>query len=194
MNQIWLTVNDLKQYLYCPRVVYFNTVVPVQRKTTYKMQCGQLSQEELEKLETRRTFKKYGIDEGRRLFNLYLQSPGLALSGKLDCLLICNSGEYIPLDYKDSTSGPRDNHFIQLAAYGLLVEKAYQTVVTRGIIYSIPQTKIYHLDITPQLKDNVTIILSEIKQMITRQSMPEKVKQQAKCVDCEFRNFCGDVF
>ncbi len=66
MSRIWLTVNDLKQYLYCPRVVYYYTVVPVDRKITYKMERGRLSQAELERLEVRRKLTKYGLTGGER--------------------------------------------------------------------------------------------------------------------------------
>ena len=33
-----LRVNDLKQFEYCPRIVFYNTVMPVERKSTVKME------------------------------------------------------------------------------------------------------------------------------------------------------------
>jgi len=194
MSRIWLTVNDLKQYLYCPRVVYYYTVVPVDRQVTYKMKRGQLSQEELERLEVRRKLSKYGLTGGERKINLSLFSKELRLSGKLDCMIISSESEYIPVDFKDTLSRPHANHVIQLAAYGLLIESHYVTNVERGFIYAIPSKTIYPVEITAKLKDDVNNILQKIEKMIIIQDIPEKSGNQNKCQDCEFRNFCGDVF
>ena len=32
-----LRVNNLKQYEYCPRIVFYNTVMPLDRKVTFKI-------------------------------------------------------------------------------------------------------------------------------------------------------------
>lgn len=38
-----LRVSDLKQFIYCPRIVYYNYVMPVEKKTTYKMEHGKVA-------------------------------------------------------------------------------------------------------------------------------------------------------
>ena len=194
MNDIWLTVNDLKQYLYCPRVVFYHTVMPVERNLTYKMRRGQSSQSRLEKLELRRKLKRYGLEKGQRCFNRCLSAPGLALSGKLDCFIISGDAEYFPLDFKDTMQRPHPNHLLQLAAYGLLLEHNYHTEVSQGFIYTIPRDNIYACPITAEWKDKVLDILQKIRIMINRQQMPGRCAQRAKCTDCEFRNFCADIF
>ncbi len=35
-----LKVSDVKQYLYCPRIVYYTYVAPVPRRITFKMRYG----------------------------------------------------------------------------------------------------------------------------------------------------------
>ncbi len=109
-------------------------------------------------------------------------------------MIISLESEYIPVDFKDTMSRPHANHAIQLAAYGLLIESHYWTKVKRGFIYTIPSKAIYPVEITAKLKDNVYNTLQKIEKMIIMQKIPEKSGSQNKCQDCEFSNFCGDVF
>ena len=46
-----LRVNDLKQFEYCPRIVFYNTVMPLDRKVTFKMQRGTEAEFHLDALE-----------------------------------------------------------------------------------------------------------------------------------------------
>lgn len=59
--ELILTVGDVKQYFYCPRIVYYNYLMPGFRPVTYKMEEGKLRQKEEERLEKRRTLTKFGI-------------------------------------------------------------------------------------------------------------------------------------
>ena len=87
---ISLRVSDLKQYIYCPRILYFYYVLPVPRKVTRKMEYGRLEHVEIERLEKRRGLKAYGILEGERHFHVALASTLLGLHGVLD-LMIANN-------------------------------------------------------------------------------------------------------
>jgi CRISPR/Cas system-associated exonuclease Cas4 (RecB family) len=51
-----LRVNDLKQFEYCPRIVFYNTVMPVDRKSTVKMERGKEIELKLDALEARCPF------------------------------------------------------------------------------------------------------------------------------------------
>src|SRR5438105_10535076 len=123
-----LRVNDLKQYEYCPRIVFYNTVMPVERKASVKMERGKNEEFRLDALEKRRTLRRYDLASGTRRFHVWLESKRLGLSGKLD-LLITSSQGYYPVDFKYSKGRPHKNHAFQLAGYALLVEEAFQTQV-----------------------------------------------------------------
>src|SRR5947209_8517406 len=83
-----LRVNDLKQFEYCPRIVFYNTVMPVERKATVKMERGKQEEVRLDSLEARRSLKRYDLGTGERRFHVWLESAKLGLSGKLDLLII----------------------------------------------------------------------------------------------------------
>lgn len=48
-------------------------------------------------------------------------------------------------------------------------------------------------DLTGELKEETKNMLDNIRNMIRCQQIPPPVNLQAKCLDCEYRNFCGDV-
>ncbi len=187
-----LTVGDVKQYFYCPRVVLYMYCLHSKRPTTYKMQEGLLEHEEIEERERRRSLKAYGLIEGERQFNINLFSPRLALTGKLDMLIITRN-EVIPVDFKNTSGRPGLNHKYQLTGYALLVEDLWNKPVRRGFIYLIPQKKAQEIAITDNMRLFFKQSLAKIREMIAREILPPPPRRQVYCTDCEYRNYCNDV-
>ncbi len=190
---LMLRVNDLKQYDYCPRVVYYQYVMPVERKATFKMEHGKSAEARLDELECRRGVRRYGLPDGQRHFHMWLTSENLGLSGKLDLLIESSTGWY-PADFKETTGPARSNHLLQLCGYAMLVEEAYQCSVPRGFIYLIPGNRIEPVEMTDELRAETLGALDRIREMIVLQRVPEATEVRARCTDCEYRNYCGDVF
>lgn len=190
---IELTVNDIKQYCYCQRIVFFNHIMPVDRKPTYKMIHGQSVEEKIIGLENKRKLKKYNLDKGERIFHLRLTSEKIGLSGKIDMLIKSPEG-YFPVDFKYTTEPAQRNHFFQLAGYALLIEDRFRVTVDFGFIYLIPRDDLTVVNLTEKIKNETLDILEEIREMIKKEKMPEATPFRTRCLDCEFKNFCGDVF
>lgn len=186
-------VVDLKQYVYCPRVAYYQIVLPKVRPLTYKMEKGIAVQGEEEKRERRRSLRIYGLAEGERSFNVPLSSSELGLAGELD-MLIETEAELIAVDYKLSKHIGR--HFkLQLMAYGRLLEEVYggMKTVRRGYLYLIPQRKALEVRFDKKLRRQLHETIEQIREIAQWSCFPEATKQRRKCVDCEFRRFCNDV-
>lgn len=186
-------VIDLKQYVYCPRIAYYQVVLPDVRPLTYKMEKGIAVQEEEEKREQRRSLRVYGLADGRRSFNVPLSSPKLGLSGELD-MLIETVEELIPVDYK--LSKQVGSHFkLQLMAYGRLLEEIYpeRKPVHRGFLYLIPQRKAIEVIFDKRLRNRLQDTIESIREIVFWDYFPPPTKQHRKCVDCEFRRFCNDI-
>jgi CRISPR-associated exonuclease Cas4 len=80
-----LTVNDLKQFVYCPRIVYYHYVMPVEKKPTYKMEHGARAEEVIERLEARRKLKSSELPRGKGFFTDGFLRQNWAFRGKLTC-------------------------------------------------------------------------------------------------------------
>jgi len=191
--QVPLRVNDLKQFEYCPRIVFYNTVMPVERKVTVKMERGKEEELRLDALEGRRTLKRYELGSGQRRFHVWLESARLGLSGKLD-LLVTSSKGFFPVDFKYTRGRPHRNHVVQLTGYAVLVEENFHTNVETGFIYLAPIPQVVTIAITMQLKEQTLQRLAEIRAIISDGMLPPPTPVRARCEECEFRNFCGDIF
>ncbi len=205
---IELTVTDIKQYVFCPRVVYFTYCMTLIRPTTTKMELGKQSHTREENLQKRRTLVKYQLIKGERRFNLRLKSERLGLNGMLD-MAIFTRREAIPVEFKMSTKGPSLNHKYQLAAYAMLLEDELfirgkprvicrgplkpRRYVRRGFIHYIPTRRVHEIEITPNMKEYVKRIITDIREMVANESMPEATRRKNRCRDCEFARFCADI-
>lgn len=188
-----LRVNDLKQYEYCPRIVFYNTVMPLDRKVTFKMQRGTEAEFHLDALEKRRSLRRYKLGDGERRFHVWLHSERLRLSGKMDMLIISSKG-YFPVDFKYTRGRPHRNHISQLAGYAVLAEEQYETVIETAFIYLVPLGELVAIKITKELKEEVSGRLSSIREMVLDEVLPPPTQVRARCAECEFRNYCGDIF
>lgn len=186
-----LQVTDIKQWLYCPRIVYFRFNWPSVRPGTYHLEEGRLAHEELERALRRRRRRLRGLPDGEWLFNVSHYSPRVGLSGRVD-LVIRREDEIIPVDFKDSTNIKARHFRLQVAAYALLLEDAFETEVRRGFVYSLPRRRAQEVRMTARVRNEVRRLIAEIVETIPGEHMPEGPKNVAPCVACEFRRFCND--
>ena len=191
-------VVDLKQYIYCPRVVYYHYCLPQVRPITYKMEAGLAAQEEEEVRAARRSLRIYGLRHGNSEANVSLASEALGLRGQVDVVITTQDNaksewEVIPVDYKLSR-GRLGSHFtLQLVAYGLLLEETYGMPAKRGFLYAIPRRQATEVTFTTALRSKLQRAVQAMADIVAHERMPAPVKQRAKCAACEFRRFCNDV-
>ena len=192
----YLQVTDLKQYSYCPRIVFYQTCLPGIRPTTYKMEAGIQAQEKVTSLEKRRSLRAYDLIEGERHFNVSLQSARLGLTGQVDLVIDSGAGatrRVTPVDFKLSRKKPGRHFHLQLACYALLLEECWGVPVETGYLYLIPSKESIRVEITPRLRRDVVKQLAEIRRLLQAEEMPSPTTQRGSCVNCEFRRFCNDV-
>jgi CRISPR-associated exonuclease Cas4 len=187
-------VTDLKQWVYCPRILYYTFCLPDIRPTTYKMQAGIEEGRSEEDREQRRSLKAYGLTCGRREFDVALSSDRYGLRGVVDMVIWIDSpaGEVIPVDYKLSDI-PGEHFQLQLMAYALLLEEVSGATAGRGFLYEIPRRKAVEVKFTPHLRTKVIHALEAMHHMLWSELMPAPTANRHKCLACEFHRFCNDV-
>jgi len=193
---IFLEVTDLKQWHYCPRIVFYRFCLPHIRPITYSMSAGTAAHSDETAREDRRSLRPYHLDSGERHFDLPVRSAILGLSGRIDLAIRHTQNqksEGIVVDYKLSEERIGPNISVQLAAYALLLAEAWGIPVRRAFIYRIGTRQAEAVALTPALLKRVRASLVEIQSTIMGERLPEPTKQVAKCLSCEFRRFCNDV-
>jgi CRISPR-associated exonuclease Cas4 len=198
MSELLFEVTDLKQWTYCPRVLYYRYCLPEIRPITDLIAAGIASHRDESGREERRSLRSYGLSVGERAFDVGLRSLTLGLRGRLDLAIAvpdraAAGAEAIVVEYKDSEK-PAGPHFkLQLAAYALLLEETWGLEVRRGFIYSIPLREAEIISITPTLRQKVRQAVDAMRAAISGERMPDAPSSRRPCVSCEFRRFCNDV-
>lgn len=198
MDELLFEVTDLKQWAYCPRVLYYRYCLPDVRPTTDLMASGIRRHSDEVGREERRSLRMYGLDAGERAFDMPLRSAALGLRGRLDLAIAvpdrgAAGAEAIVVEYKDSER-PAGPHFkLQLAAYALLIEEAWGLPVRRGFIYAIPLRQAEIIVISAALRRKVQQTVAAMRAMVAGERMPDAPASRSPCVSCEFRRFCNDV-
>jgi CRISPR-associated exonuclease Cas4 len=195
----WLDVTDLKQYVCCPRLVYYRYTLPSIRPLTFAMEAGQEAhRQEATLREPRRGLDLYGLASGQRLFHYPLFSRRLRLKGKVDLLIIrpaatSTEQEAIVVEYKHSEQAGGAHFKLQLAAYALMLEEQLHIPVRQAFLYSIPLRRAEPVALTAALRRQVEATVRAIRQHLETEELPCPTRQQRRCPLCEFRRFCNDV-
>jgi CRISPR-associated exonuclease Cas4 len=188
-----LTVSDLKQWTYCPRIPYYRHVMPVAFVPTFKMERGRDVEAAVAAMEKRRGFRRYRLERGERRFNVWLHSEALSLAGKLDLLIVRDDACY-PVDFKDTDGGVRYNHRVQLAAYALLVEQSFNRPAHLAFVYLIPSRQLVAVDVGAKERAVVVRAMAELRRLVAEEITPDPTPVRARCIACEFRNYCADIW
>jgi CRISPR-associated exonuclease Cas4 len=190
-NNDLITISLLKQYIYCPRVVYYETCTPGIRPITHKMEAGSDAHEYERKRASRRTLTAYQVPEGERHFDVRVFSSALGLTGIVDEVVI-TPDEAIVVDYKMSR-WMGDNHLIQIGAYAMLIEEVFQRPVQRGFIYLMGVRRFESIAIDDVIRNSVLETVQNVQHIRTKEYMPPPVDERNKCESCEFLRFCNDI-
>ena len=190
-----LTVTDIRQFVYCPRIVYYTLGLDLPRPLTAKMAAGTAEHLHTEELERRRSLRTYGMTEGdaSREFNVKLSSERLGLHGRIDMALVTAS-EICMVEFKDSRGPLGLHHKYQLAAYALMAEEHWSKPARRVFVYWIPLRRAQEIVITPAMRRYALRLINAMRQVLAADKRPAPTSRRARCFDCEFRRYCPDVW
>lgn len=188
-----IPVTDLKQWAYCERIVYYNRVMPGVGKQTFKMREAIQAQDLIETLEMRRSLNAYCLGSAVRHHNIWLSDGALRLSGKTD-LILETEEEVAVVDFKLTSGDVGDNHRMQLSAYALLAEKAYNKPSRVAFLHRIPDSHVFAIEVTPSMRAKVEESTQAIFTMATGQTFPPPTPVRGRCTECEYANYCSDIW
>jgi CRISPR-associated exonuclease Cas4 len=183
----FISVTDVKHYIYCPRLIYFDHVLHAKPVFGSQQEEGKESHEEQVTKELRRKDAVYYSSEfvgAQKLLFASLSSDALGLQGNVDLIIHTTRDEFIPVEYKNMNSdGGRVcmDHKYQLVAYALLIGETYSTTVKSGIVNYLPETQILQFEITPTMKTHVKRVLGHIKRIIQTEELPPIRVASYKC-------------
>jgi CRISPR-associated exonuclease Cas4 len=193
----FVSVTDIKQYVYCPRIVYFDRVLHATPIFGSQQEDSKELHEDYVQKELRRKDAVYYSPEfvgAEKLLFTSLSSSVLGLQGNVDCIIKTVSGEYVPVEYKNMNSDKGRvcmQHKYQLVGYAMLIEDNFKTVVKRGFVNYLPETLILQFEITPTMKSYVKRVLGHIRRIIRDEELPPIRVAKQKCTGgCGHKQTC----
>jgi CRISPR-associated exonuclease Cas4 len=113
----------------------------------------------------------------------------LGLTGKPD-YLVEKDGKLIPVEVKTGRTpeAPYDSHIFQVAAYCMLVQKAYGKRPPYGLIHYPGRD--FAVDFTPQLETALLDLIAAIRCDESRSNVSRSHDETQRCRRCGFRHTC----
>ena len=113
------------------------------------------------------------------------------LTGKPDYLVRTGKG-IVPVEIKsgDAPTQPREGHILQLAAYCLLVEEAFDERVPMGIIRY--DDKQFAIDHTPALRAELLRVMDDMRDALDAGDAARNHHDARKCAACGVRVACDE--
>lgn len=192
-EEIFITVSDALEYLFCPRFIFFMHCLSIaqREKRRYKVLKGRELHESREKVN--RDYVRKKLNCVRKEISVYLTSQRYHLKGEVDEVLFLEDGTAAPMDYKyaEWKNTVYRTHKYQAALYGLLIMEHYGVDVKRGFVcYTRSNNHVEEINFREKDYDEARQIVCEILMIIQRGYYPEGTKQKVRCVDCTYRNIC----
>jgi CRISPR-associated exonuclease Cas4 len=177
------------------------------------MRAGIDAEAERQRLEERRTFHQYALEACSKRFQVPVASQRLGLAGRVDCLFELTEVTlehaaggvrpagweadrplFVPVEYKTTFRTDRKENVLQLMAYAAILEDLTGTPVPFGFLVFLPEEEVVRVDLGPGLRKTLGVLVDEVRAGLGDAELPPPTPFRGRCVDCEFRRFCNDVF
>ncbi len=196
-EEIYISATDIKNWVYCPLIVYYRKVLKASPKVESQQEAGRDKHRLIEKKIDRRKYIasriRYPKIKDKR-YNVELTSEEENLTGVLDILAEGENGELLPIEVKTTSTNNgkawRD-HILQLTFYSILLQKRFGKKVRRGFIYYVGEEKLIEIQISTDDVKYVEKIIKDIKRMLKEEKPPKARVSRRKCTGgCGYKWIC----
>lgn len=185
--QLYFSAEDVRQFAYCPRKIYYRYVLRNDWLLSPKMKKGT---ELHEILCRRKNNEKIGNVE--RYYNLRLQDDDLRLFALID-IVEWDGEEGRVIELKTGSHKGKSPNFpdkLQVVAEALLVEFVLGIPVTVGSVWYYKKNEVIDFEISYDDKFKVINMLKKMKKIVESELFPDVEGPTKKCRDCECRRLC----
>jgi CRISPR-associated exonuclease Cas4 len=193
MTSYKLPINLIRQYLFCPRVVYFLEVLNIPKASPVWVREGSTHHEKQTELFKRRTLARFHLENATIKTNVSLGFADFEFYGVCDVLIIGDTEVY-PVEIKLHGDKPTNAQKMQLTAYGIIAEAVYSKKFETGFVLYEKNGKTIPIKVSQSDKTSVIQIVKEIIEMVSIGRLPHSSADDSKCTQCEFLNYCNDRF
>ena len=198
-SQPVMPVRRLNNYVYCPRLFYFQWVENIFQESADTV-AGSTTHRNVDapsKLDEEKA-KALGenIPEGAKLRSLRLESETLGIVGMMDLVEGGPDGAEI-VDYKKGSARrnsegereAREPESIQVGAYALLLQE-HGVKVSGAVIYYAADKRRVPVELTEELLTKTKQAIADAKALAASGHCPPPLKNDARCLGCSAYPIC----
>lgn len=184
----------IKQYYFCPRIIYYLGVLGYSERLTESMIEGKefhLSEEQRAK--RRKSVAGEKKEPAKCVWSkLPIASEKLGLYGIIDEIYETENGLVIVENkFMKAPKKPHPGHIYQAVAYAMLAEEKIGKIVRKIVIKYLKSNKSFEIPLTEDIKKHVQWTISRIKSIIEREKLPRG--NDKKCKNCGFIRTCSGL-
>lgn len=188
-------VRNLHNYIYCPRLFYFQWVENIFQENADTV-AGSHVHRNVDAPSRLDDAKELGLPEGSKLRSLRLESESLGLIGVVDIVEGGPDGAEI-IDYKKGSArrdaeGERvakEPDAIQVAAHALLLQQ-HGVKAVRGAIYYAADKRRVPVELTEELFQKVRATITEARAVAASGRCPPPLRNDPRCLYCSAYPIC----
>jgi CRISPR-associated exonuclease Cas4 len=190
-----IPVTWIKQYHFCPRIVYYLGVSGFTERVTESMaEGGEFHFNEDRKFQRRKTLAGERREKIRASWNrLHVVSEKLGLYGTIDEVAEVDDG-LVVVENKlmKAPRKPYPGHVYQAVAYAMLAEENLHKPVRKVMVKYLRDGKSFEIPVTEDLRRHVLWTIAKIKSIIEGEKIPREASPK-KCRNCGYRKVCKGV-
>ena len=185
-----IPVNLIRQWCYCPRVVYYMELTNVAFHRPIWVKQGEAFHARERQLWNRRNLSRFDLKNGKKYHNLHLRDSNLSLHGKVDMAIETDKAVYA-VEFKLSANCKKRGDQLQLVAYAMLLEKHFLKPSQVGFLVGTGNV-LHIISIDKHKRKSVVDNVKQIKTMLSQGVKPDSSASVFQCCNCEYVNFCND--
>lgn len=193
-----MPVRRLNNFVYCPRLFYFQWVENVFQESADTIAGSTIHRnvDEPSKLDEKQKALNENLPEGARLRSLRLESESLGIVGVVDMIEGGADGARI-VDYKKGSArrsgeGEREAwepEIVQMGAYALILQEHGIQVAGAEIYYAAEKRRV-PVEITEELLARTRQTIADAKALAASGRCPPPLKNDPRCLGCSAYPIC----
>jgi len=186
-----IPVSWIKQYHFCPRIVYYVGVLGFAERLTESMVEGmEFHSSEKRKAPRRRTLAGGRGEAVKASWSrLHVASRRLGLYGTIDEVAEAGDGlVVVESKFMRAPRKPPPGHVYQAVAYAMLAEEALRKPARRVVIKYLRDGRSFEVPVTEGLRRHVVWTVSRMRSILEGKAPREADRR--KCSSCGYRKVC----
>lgn len=186
-----LTIVQLRQYFFCPRINWFQVNSYNLPKENIWMTQGNEYHAHRETLLKKKLLKRFQGSNFKIEYRIPVYSAKYAIHGIVDAV-IKKENEIYPVEFKLNPSSKSRGIFFQMLGYAVCLEERHNTKIEKGFLIGGNNAKVTEIKFSDADKKELAELVKKIKEIRESDFLPESSASREKCIQCEYLNFCND--